>query len=83
MDKNVIDNLLKTEKGRQISEKRNDIEKLINSKDGQQVKKMIENSDITGAFERSDTKAMENSLRQILNTKEGASLLSQISDLFK
>lgn len=74
----------KTSQGKKAAGKQNEIEKLAGTSDGKKVLNMLNsNANISDALKNGDTDAIKNAISGILNTKEGANLAKQLSDLMK
>ena len=71
--------------GEKLSDKKDEIMGLIDSDDGQKVKKMIEGGgvDIMGALQAGDMKTLKGALSGLLSTEEGARLAGQIMNMIK
>jgi hypothetical protein len=60
------------------------LEQLATSSDGQKVKSMIDpDGALQSAYQRGDIAAMQRAVEGILNTEEGARLAKQLGDIMK
>ena len=77
--------LLKTPTGAKLAEKKEDIEKLMHSQEGQNVKNMLSGDEETlkAAIADGDMETLQKKLAQILKTEDGAKLAAQIQNLMK
>ena len=67
-----------------LSSKKDELEKLANSAEGQKVKAMMDpDGSIQAAYEKGDMESVRRAVTGILKTEEGARLAKQLSDLFK
>ena len=79
---NFSSDLLNTPQCKKIMDKKNDIEKLANSSDGQKVREILNGSgDLMSAAKNGDMATLQNTLKNILNTEEGTRLAKKISDM--
>ena len=81
----MAEQLLKTPDGAKLTEKKDDIEKLINSQEGQNVKNMLcgEESSLKKALSNGDMETLKQTLSEVLKTEDGAKLAAQIQNLMK
>ena len=81
----MANDLLNTPTGTKLNEKKEDIEKLINSQEGQNVKNMlsVDEAGLKAAFARGDMDTLKNALAEVLKTEDGAKLAAQIQNLLK
>jgi hypothetical protein len=77
--------LLKTPAGAKLAGKKDDLQKLINSPEGQNVKNMLsgDSENLKAAIAGGDMETLKNTLAQILKTEDGAKLATQIQNLMK
>lgn len=68
-----------------LSGKKDEIEKLANSSDGQKVKEMLSSSgtDLQDAMEKGDMETLRGAVSNILKTDAGARLYKQLTDMMK
>ncbi|MGE4485278.1 MAG: hypothetical protein AB7C97_09245 [Oscillospiraceae bacterium] len=67
-----------------LSSKKDELEKLANSADGQKVKSMMDpGGRIQSAYEQGDMETVRRAVTDIMKTEEGARLAKQLSDLLK
>ena len=59
------------------------IKKLAESADGEKIKSMVDGDRLKAAFEKGDTKTVQDTLKTVLATDEGARLLKQLEEMFK
>lgn len=71
------------EEGRRISNKKDDIQRIASSKDGETVKNMLEKSGFEDAFRRGDTKALRDAVAGVINTDSGARLVASLKEMMK
>lgn len=76
---------LKTPAGAKLSGKQDEINKLIDSPEGQKVKNMLSGNEanVMSALERGDTAVLKQTLSNILKTEEGARLTEQLLKMMK
>jgi hypothetical protein len=79
------ESLLNSDAGRKISAKKEELEQLANSKDGQKVRQMLDGKEqkLKSAVENGDTATLKSALSDILKTDEGARLANRLSELMK
>lgn len=84
LDKAAND-LLNSSAGARLAEKKEDFEKLFNSKEGQNVKNMLSGDAerLKTALANGDMETLRNKLAQLLKTEDGAKLAGQIQNLLK
>lgn len=71
-------------KGSKLQDKAEEIKKIATSSDGQKVKKMMGNTEeLKAAMEKGDTETLQNVIKKVMSTEEGARLAKQLSDLLK
>jgi len=60
-----------------------DIQRLVNSADGQKVKSIVGKNaaSLKDAVKKGDTATLQNALQSIMETDEGARLVQQLGDL--
>ena len=67
-----------------IKGKADEIKKLAFSGDGQKVMKMMGNTEnLKTAMETGDTETLQNVIRNVMSTEEGARIAQQLSELLK
>jgi len=83
--KKVADDFINSPAGSKLSGRKDELMGLIDSDDGQKVKKMIEGGgvDIMDAVQNGDMKTLKNALSGILSTEEGARIASQVMKMMK
>jgi len=71
--------------GAKLAGKQAELEKLAESKDGQKVRNMLQNSgvDLAGAIEKGDTSALRLALESILRTEEGGRVVSELTKMME
>lgn len=71
--------------GAKLSEKKDDLNKLMNSPEGQNVKNMltINEAGLVTALEKGDTAVLKKALSDILKTEDGARIAEQILNMMK
>ena len=76
---------LSPEKSAMLSEKKDDIEKLITTPEGQKVKEMIDKNEdsLKKAIEKGDVDTIKNTVSSIMKTDEGLKLADQIMKMIK
>ena len=76
---------LSSEKGAALANKKDDIEKLITTPEGQRVKEMVDKSEdsLKKAIEAGDSETLKNAVSSIMKTDEGKMLAEQIMKLMK
>jgi len=76
---------LSSEKGAALANKKDDIEKLITTPEGQRVKEMVDKSEdsLKKAIETGDSETLKNAVSSIMKTDEGKMLAEQIMKLMK
>ncbi len=81
----MANDLLNSSEGAKLSEKKDDIEKLINSREGQNVKNMLSGNEanLKAAFANGDMSTLQQALAEVLKTEDGAKLAQQIQNLMK
>lgn len=77
--------LLNSEAGVKLTGKKDEIEKLVSSADGQKIKAMLDGDDgkLMAAVKSGDISALKSKLNDILKTEEGARLAKQLSEMMK
>ena len=77
--------LLNSTSGANLSEKHEEIQKMMSSEDGKKIQEMMsgENQKLKSAVEQGDIASLKGALTSILKTEEGARLAKQLSDLMK
>ncbi len=86
MDMNkMASELLNSPAGEKLSGKKEDIEKLINSQEGQNVRNMLSGSEenLMAAIADGDMDTLKKALTQILKTEDGAKLAEQVQKMMK
>jgi len=81
--KKIADELLKTPAGSKL--KKDEVNKILDSSDGQKVKQMLEtgDTDLLDAVRKGDMDTLKITLSDILKTEEGARLAGQIMKMMK
>ena len=75
---------LSPEKSAVLSEKKDDIEKLITTPEGQRVTEMLDkNEDFKKAVEKGDVDTLKNAVSSILKTDAGMKLADQLMKIMK
>lgn len=84
MDK-LTEKLMGTSTVEKLASKKGDIKKLADTKDAQEVQKLVEKDSaaITKAMKKGDVASLKGALNNILKTEEGARLVKQINDMMK
>ena len=85
-DKNKApSDFLSPEESAMLSEKKDDIEKLITTPEGQRVKEMIDKNEdsLKKAIEKGDVDTIKNAVSSIMKTDEGLKLADQIMKMLK
>ena len=60
------------------------LKNLASSKDAQKIKQMLGNGDtVKKAMENGDTATLQNIVKNVLNTEEGARLAEELAKMFK
>ncbi len=77
--------LLNTPAGAKLSGKKEDIEKLMNSQEGQNVRNMLcrDEAGLQAALADGDMDTLKKALADVLKTEDGAKLAEQIQNLMK
>ncbi len=87
MNKNLnkaAEELLNSDSGAKLASKKDDIQKIADSSDGQKVKAMLEkNGSLSEALEKGDMDSIRKTVSQIMQTEAGARLAQQLSDIIK
>lgn len=73
-------NILQNEK---IRGKESELKKLADSRDAEKIKGMVDASKLQKALDEGDTAALQSTISSVLQTEEGARLLSQLEQMFK
>ena len=78
-------NMLNSDKAEKFESNKGNIDKLINSEDGQKVKSILnkDTDKLKEAVKKGDMKTLQGALNSILKTDEGKRLASQLNDMFK
>jgi len=79
----LADSLLDNSKIQKISSKQSDIEKLANSAEGKKVSELVDKKSLVQAIEKGDASVMQNAIKNIMKTEEGARLVQQINEMMK
>lgn len=66
-----------------IQGKKYELQKLAESKDAEKIKDMVEEEKLKKALDNGDTETLRKTIAGVLQTKEGARLLSQLEQMFK
>lgn len=76
----AANDLLNTPAGSKLSGKQDELNKLIDSPEGQKVKDMLsgEETNVMAALEKGDVASLKKTLSNILKTEEGARLAEQL-----
>jgi len=77
----AAEEFLSTDAGKKLAGRKDELQKLTRSSDGQQVRRMLEGRDIGAAISKGDTEVLKNTLSDIMNTEAGARLVKQLSEL--
>lgn len=82
---NTANKFLNTKDAQRLAQKKEEIEKLANSSDGQKIKEMLNASgqNLQGAIEKGDINTLRSAVSDILKTDAGARLYKQLSDMMK
>ncbi len=74
---------LNTPSGKKIAGKKDDLEKLIGSPEGQNVRNMMRGSEqkLVNAIENNDTETLRKALSDILKTEDGSKIAEQLIKL--
>lgn len=77
--------LLNSPQAAALSGKKDELQGIISSAEGQKVKKMMEGKtdSLMTAFENGDMKTLQSGLSSILSTKEGAQLAEKLMEMMK
>ncbi len=79
--KRAADSFLAGEDGKKIAGKRFEIERLASSRDGEQVKSMLEAGGFEEAVRRGDAGAIRDALSGVMKTESGARLMKNLKEL--
>ena len=81
----MANDLLNSPAGAKLNDKKSDIEKLINSQEGQNVKNMLsgDEANLKAALANGDMATLQKALTEVLKTEDGAKLAQQIQNLMK
>ncbi|SHH92370.1 hypothetical protein SAMN02745823_01453 [Sporobacter termitidis DSM 10068] len=81
----AANDFMNTPAGAKLSGKQNELNKLIDSTDGQKVKNMLSGKEasVIAAIENGDTNVLKNTLSNILKTEEGSRLAEQLLNMMK
>ena len=80
----LANDFMNSNKGEKIMSKADEIKKIAKSNDGKKVMKMMGNTnDLKAAMEKGDTETLQNVIKNVMSTEEGARLAQQLSDLLK
>lgn len=79
--KNAADKFLAGEDGKQLSRKKEDLQRLASSPDGNEVRSMLEKGGFEDAVRRGDTGAIKNAVSDIMRTESGARLVRELQAL--
>ena len=82
---NSANKFLNSKDAQRLSQKKEEIEKLANSSDGQKVKELLTSNghDLQSAIEKGDIDKLRGAVSDILKTDAGARLYKQLSDMMK
>lgn len=71
--------------GAKLGEKKEALQDLMNSSEGQKVKRMMDGKadKLVDAFEKGDMATLSSNLSNILSTKEGAKIAEKLMEMFK
>jgi len=83
MFENTAGDYLLSSEGQKILEKKQALEKLAGSVDGQKMKDMLGGENIEAAAKSGDIAALAEALQKALKTGEGERFVSQLKELMK
>ena len=66
-----------------IRGRESELKKLADSKDAEKIKAMVDGRKLQKALDEGDTAALQSTITSVLQTEEGARLLSQLEQMFK
>ncbi len=79
----MANDFLNSPAGAKLTSKKSELEKLVNSPEGQNVKKMIgkDEAALMAALEKGDTAVLKKALTDILKTEDGSKIAEQVIKL--
>lgn len=77
----VAESFLSSDEGRKISGKKQELQKLADTSDGQKVKAMLQNGGLEGALEKGDTEAVKKTIMGVMNTDAGSRLFEELKKM--
>lgn len=87
MNKNfnkTAEGLLGSNANAMFADKKDDLQKIADSSDGQQVKAMLnESGNLSEAFEKGDMDSIRKAVSKVMQTEAGSRLAKQLSDMMK
>ncbi len=84
MDENLqkaAEKFMSTAEGKRLAGKKNDLQSLASSRDGEAVREILANGGFEDAVRHGDTDAIRNTLSQAISTDAGSRLLRQLQRL--
>lgn len=79
--KNAADKFLAGDGGKEISRKKDDLQRLAASADGERVRSLLERGGFEDAVRRGDTLAVKNAVSDIMKTESGARFMRELQAL--
>lgn len=79
--KNAADKFLAGEDGKRLVQKKDDLQRLASSADGEKVRSMLEKGGFEDAVRRGDAGAVKDAVSDIMRTDSGARLMRELQAL--
>lgn len=79
----AAEKFMETEDGRKISGKKKELEALADTRDGRQVKAMLQKGNLEEALSSGDTDKVKQTISNVLQTESGARLMEQLRKMME
>ncbi len=77
----AAEKFMSTAEGKRLAGKKNDLQSLASSRDGEAVRGILAKGGFEDAVRKGDTDAIKNALTQVVSTDAGSRLLQQLQRL--
>jgi hypothetical protein len=77
----TAEKFMSTADGKKLADKKEDIEKLASSKDGETVKAILQRGGFEDAVKSGDTDAIKSAISKVVSTDAGSRLLQQLQQM--
>ena len=79
--KKAAEDFMSSGDGRKLAGKKDEIERLASSKDGETVRSILQKGGFGDAVKSGDTEAIKKAINNVVNTDAGARLLQQLQKM--